>query len=524
MAKDPFRIDMTRMQDFVFTMDPRGPFGPPVRSREEELEAALRDAGAQLEQLRAFVEKLKSEPNIIGTVVSVTGPSRGLVSARGLTIEVNLPDGCAVGSQVRMLMTTNQPLSAMPAPVVFGSIVTVDRVHGAEVHFSAGAESKSATVPASLGAKPESGDRVQLDPSGMVVLRNLGRDHEEFSAGGHGVTWDDIGGLADAKEALREAIEYPHKFADVFARYGQRPSRGVLLYGPPGCGKTLLGKAAATSLGDPSGFMYVKGAEVLSKWVGESESTVRAIFDRARDYKRKTGHNAVVFIDEADALLAPRGEAGLGVASMTVPSFLAEMDGLEESGAFVMLSTNRPDSLDPAIVRDGRIDRRIKVGRPDSESAEQVLRIALRGRPCDDADGVVAEAMALMYSDALALYELLFDGSHRELVCLRDLLSGAVIAGFVNRAATRAIRRDRLSGKHSGLTAADICDAIRESFREMADVHNIGAVVEKAEGIGKFPKNVRKAEFYAGSEEAHFGPTVEFGRGGVQAAGGGAVN
>jgi proteasome-associated ATPase len=521
MSSNPFKD----YEMYINTV-PWGMIRPPQLrepSREDQLEQALRESANQLQQQQEFIKKLQSEPHIIGTVSEVTEGGRGIVSARGVQLEVNLPEGCKAGSQVRMLMSTNQPVSALPKPVVFGSIVTVERVRDGAVLFSLGQEQKSAALPGSV-ATPETGDRVQLDPSGMVVLKNLGRDQERFSSGSQRVTWDDIGGLHDAKEALREALEYPRQFADVFARYGQRPSRGVLLYGPPGCGKTLLGKAAATSLGDPEGFMYVKGAEVLSKWVGESESTVRQIFERARAYRRKTGRDAVVFIDEAEALLAPRGGNGMGVNSMTVPSFLAEMDGLDDSGAFVMLSTNRPDSLDPAIVRDGRIDRRIKVGRPDVESAEQVFRIAMRGRPCDDPDAITMAAVETMYSDKLALYELTFEESARELVCLRDLLSGAVIAGFVNRAATRAMRRDRASGEHSGITTEDMRSAIHESFREMADVHNFGAVLEKVESVGKIPTNARKAVFYAGSEESHFGPAVEFGAGHFQAARGGALN
>jgi proteasome-associated ATPase len=538
MAKDfttgEFRITNGRiiedpsemMREQMYRMMQTSPFGPPrpPQSREEQLEMALRDAGQKLEQQDAFIKKINSEPCAIGTVTGKTEDGRGIVAVRGVTLEVNLPPGGEIGSQVRTLMSTSQPIGVLKTPAVFGSIVTIDRIDGHEVYFSRGQESASASVAAGMDPLPESGDRVQLDPSGMVAMKNLGRDKNRFAVNVETVTWGDIGGLEEAKEALREAIEYPTKYADVYAGYGQRPSRGVLLYGPPGCGKTMLGKAAANAMGDGSGFIYVKGAEVLSKWVGESEATVRSIFDRARDHKRKTGRPAIVFIDEAEALLATGGSgSGLGVASMTVPSFLAEMDGLEDSGAFVMLSTNRPDSLDPAIVRDGRIDRRVKVGRPDAESAEQVFRLAMRGRP-GDAGELGSVAVQLMYSDKLALYELLFEEGPREVLCLRDMLSGAVISGFVNRAASRAIRRDREQGVANGITADDIRAAVTESFREMADVNNLGAIFEKIESIGRVPSNVRKATFHAGSEEAYFGPAVSFGDSGVQAAGRGALN
>jgi len=478
--------------------------------REAQLEDNLRRVNNDLDRYKKFVEELNEKPHAVATVTSETKGGRGVIHVGSLPLEVRLPEGTRVGDQVRVITETNQPDSKLDTPAVFGDVVTVDRVMGREVFYARGDTQKRAMLAACVTDPVEAGDRVCLDPSGSVALQNLGREKARFTVSNfRALTWDEIGGLEEAKEALREAVEYPTKYAETYRAYGQSPSKGVLLYGPPGCGKTLLARAVATSVGaeGENGFIYVKGGEILSKWVGESEQTVRSIFDRARDYYRKSGKMAVVFIDEADALLGARGE-GMGDGRLTstlVPTFLAEMDGLEDSGAFVILSTNRPNTLDPAIVRDGRIDRRVRVGRPSKESTADIFRLAFRGRPCADVEALVALATDYAHDDKHALYELNFEeGVPQEFVRLRDMLSGAVIEGFVKRAAAMAIRRDRGTENTPAITWCDIESAIWQSFEEMAAANHNEIIGEKMEELGRSVTAVRKATINAAIQETEF--------------------
>jgi proteasome-associated ATPase len=516
-----------------FVVDYPDPRRDPEQQLRYELDAtrsSLENAGKKIAELNTFIGKLKESPQSIVTIMKMVDDKRGVVQVGGAALEINLPEGCRVGDQVKILVETSQAVSRAAEAMTFGQVVTVDRVEGERCYFESAGGGQASVSCAHNMKPPVPGERVQLDPSNTVALLNLGRDKKRFSLdAAPRITWDDIGGLEDAKEAIREAIEYPVKFASTYAAYGQRPSKGILLYGPPGCGKTLLASAAANSVSSngASGFIYVKGAELLSKWVGESESTVRSLFARAREYRKETGNIAILFIDEADALLSARGASGLGntMNSTVVPSFLAEMDGLEDSGAFVILGTNRPDSLDPAIVRDGRIDRRVRVGRPSRKSTLDILRLAMRGRPCAELSEIDDQAVDLMHSDTLALYRLSFEASADELICYRDMLSGASIAGVVSRAAAYAIHRDRHSGEVGGVTLSDLEHAIRDSFREMSGMNHFEIITDKIEQLGRVPNAIRKAKYRAGSEETpSFDHAIQYTGPGFQAAGGGAPN
>lgn len=311
---------------------------------------------------------------------------------------------------------------------------------------------------------------------------------------GPNVSWDDIVGLDDAKEALREAIEYPVTHANLYSGYGKEPSRGVLLYGPPGCGKTLLAKAVATAVqrrGSPvatspsrvdmfgipmtpnpvRGFISVKGSEILDAYVGGSEKKVRELFTEARSYERATGQRAVIFIDEAEALLSCRSSSRTFLSSMCVPTFLAEMDGVDGSSAFIILSTNRVDTLDSAITRDGRIDVKVEVSRPRRDAVRQMLELHLRRVPVSG-DGIIDEACADIFSGRHVVTRG-FAGETEIQLCLDDVLSGAVVAGIVKRATSHAIRRDREAGltNPSGVQSGDFSHAVRSAALEMKDLN-----------------------------------------------------
>jgi transitional endoplasmic reticulum ATPase len=190
------------------------------------------------------------------------------------------------------------------------------------------------------------------------------------------VRWSDIGGLEDVKQQLREAVEWPLKYQDIFERMGIRPPKGILLYGPQGVGKTLLAKAAATESG--ANFIAVNGPEILSKWVGESERAIREIFRRARMVAP-----AIIFLDEIDSIAPARGSrVDSGVTDRIVNQLLTEMDGIKPlRGVVVIAATNRPDLLDPALLRPGRFDRIIKVPPPDRKARLEILKIHTRRVP-----------------------------------------------------------------------------------------------------------------------------------------------
>jgi proteasome-associated ATPase len=323
--------------------------------------------------------------------------------------------------------------------------------------------------------KPETGDRVVLDTSGHVIVKNLGKEDDQFTyCEETGITWDDIGGLTEAKEALKDAIELPFLHPEIYRQYGKRLPKGVGLYGPPGCGKTLLGKAAATSIARihgkkvSTGFNYVKAPEILSKWVGIAEGTIRSIFDKCRAHKKAHGYPAVVFIDEADAILAKRGSGiSSDVEKTIVPMFLSEMDGLEDSSAFIILATNRPDILDPAVIREGRIDRMVKVGRPNAEMAKEIFSIHLEKKPLSE--GGTREDYAQMvsedlYSEKRALYTIERKSGEPVHFTLGNVTSGAMIAGIVEEAVSSALKRDLKSGVCKGVQKDDLVASVDRSY------------------------------------------------------------
>lgn len=342
------------------------------------------------------------------------------------------------------------------------------------------------------------------------------------------ITWDDIAGCEEAIAAMREAVEHPQRHRELYAAYGQEPSRGVLLYGPPGTGKTLLARAAASALGadleapaleparrDPFGFMpaepaprgwhYVKGGELQKPYVGESEALIVKMFADCRKYRAATNKPAVIFIDEADAILGDRSRTGF-LQSHLVPTFLAELDGLHESGAFVLLASNRPDTIDPAILRDGRIDRRILVPRPTREAAMRLLQLALRKRPLQGELGdLVTRGIGSIWSSSLALYELQFASGERERVTLADAISGAMIVGLVQRAGVLALARDRAAGakEPSGICFDDLAAAIWGAHVELARVQQLELVFEKAEAFGQAVALVYRARFDASNPNPH---------------------
>lgn len=340
-----------------------------------------------------------------------------------------------------------------------------------------GGKSVFLRIHPNVNVKP--GDRVLIDSSAHMVIRVLPPKQDGTTVKHTGIAWADIGGQDEAKAALMEAIELPFKHADLYAKYGKKGIKGVLLYGPPGCGKTMLGKAAATSIANlagsaDGGFIYVKGPEVLDKFVGESERKIRGLFEQGRQYHKKTGYPAILFIDEAESMMNRRGS---GISSdidrTIVPTFLSEMDGMDGSATIVILATNRVDTIDNAILREGRVDRKVKVTRPSMDVTQTIFSIHMKDTPLGK--GMKKATMTKlaaqeMFNEAyqLAIAEL-SDGDKVH-IPLAAAISGAMIASVVDRATTRAIHRELEGSEESGIIKSDVVNSIRDVYKANLDV------------------------------------------------------
>lgn len=449
---------------------------------EKELFDKLRE---KLEEQNEELERLNRAPTAYAVVVRVVGRRATFVMDGGSLVEGEIPPNAVVkpGTIVKTLRETGAIVEVEKTEIGVGRMATaiklIDATH-AEVETESGRRVVMVSYMAN-GIKP--GHRVLLDNTSSIVTKNLGSERDTYKVPKiDPVTWQDIGGLEEAKRLLKEAIELPARNPQIFARYGRKPLKGIMLYGPPGCGKTLLAKASYTAMSKlhgsdtvASGFIYVKGPELISKWVGESEAAVRSIFHRAREHFEERGFPALVFLDEADAILAKRGtghnnSAGY-MSSTIVPQFLSEMDGLSGKGQpLVLIATNRPDVLDPAVVRDGRVDRKIRVERPGPKEAADIFKINLRGKPRAE-DGLEEHGAKELMCDTKVIMRLIDHKGETHSMTLADCVNGAMVSGIVDRATELAMRRelDGFKGKN-GVSKADLSQGVAENMRQMFDI------------------------------------------------------
>ena len=353
----------------------------------------------------------------------------------------------------------------------------------------------------------KAGDEVRIDPMLRVAIEKF----EDRKAQAHlldevpTVRWEDIGGQKDAIELIRKAIEYPLLHGATFKRYQFTQPKGFLLYGPPGCGKTLIGQAAAASLsrlvretseqGDQPDskevppittgtFLHVKGPEILNMWLGESERIVRDLFAKARA-RRKEGALPFIFIDEAESVLGTRRSMrSFNINNTLVPMFCSEMDGIESlRDVVIILASNRPDLIDPAVLRPGRIDRKIKVARPDREAAAEILKVYLSeqlpfasvdsGCAADDAmtarNTLVDLLVDRLFSraDSNRLLKVRLRNGHTRVLYRGDMVSGAILAAIVQRAKEKAIDRSLNDlSLIAGISETDLLAAIDDEYRD----------------------------------------------------------
>ena len=475
-------------------------------AQNEKLTTVLEEAREQLSVLRAEVEKLTNPPNNFGTVLGVNADgsvdimtgNRKLRVAAQPTIEVKK---LQKGQEV--LLNESSTIIDTRDFLLKGEVVRVrDKLaDGRLLVMLRGDDEQVVTMADSLTETPvRVGDHLRLDTRSGMVFEKLHRPEVEELVLEEvpDITYDQVGGLIDQIEEIRDAVELPYVHKDLFGEYGLEPPKGILLYGPPGCGKTLIAKAVANSLakavatrtGRPdarSYFLNIKGPELLNKWVGETERQIRLIFQRAKE-KSDEGVPVIVFFDEMDSLFRTRGTGiSSDVESTIVPQLLSELDGVEAlKNVIVIGASNREDLIDPAILRPGRLDVKIKISRPDPVAARQIFRIYLDQDIPFDAeqmarfddrsaflDDMIDRTVDLMYSEEEEnrFLEVTYANGDREILFFKDFSSGAMIENIVRRAKKEAIKR-QIDGGTIGLKDEDLMKAIKQEFREHEDLPN----------------------------------------------------
>ena len=474
-------------------------------AQNEKLSYTLREAREHIAQLREEVDKLSQPPSAYGVIVGKNDDETVDILSSGRKMRVHLhPDidfeTVARGAEVVLNESLNVVLARTPegsGEVVSLKEVCEDGVR-AVVTVRGDDERICELADALRGVHLRSGDLLRLDPRSALLLEKLPQPDVEdlLLEEVPDIDYADIGGLDSQIELIADAVELPFLYGDLFAEHRLPAPKGVLLYGPPGCGKTLIAKAVANSLakkvaakqGDAKGrsyFINVKGPELLNKYVGETERQIRLIFQRARE-KSEEGWPVIVFFDEMDSMFRTRGSGiSSDMESTIVPQLLAEIDGVEGlRNVIVIGATNREDLIDPAILRPGRLDVKIKIERPDKAAATQIfsryLTADLPIAPAEtelDAESTVRAmidaAVDAMYSDddANRFLEVTYQNGDKEVLYFRDFSSGAMIENIVRRAKKLAIKRV-IAGGDKGIRLDDLVESVRQEFKEHEDLPN----------------------------------------------------
>jgi proteasome-associated ATPase len=520
--------------------------------RNRKITSTLQEAKEKLELLKEKVKQLSAPPNNYGIFLGANDDNTIDVDISGKKWRVNLDpaikaDQIQVGQEV--IVNSGLNVIAIKPPEKHGDVVKIKEVLESDRAVVSLRTDEEQVVRVSAALKDETlktGDNVLLNHTSGMLLEKLPKRElddlllEEVPD----ISYADIGGLDTQIEAIRDAIEMPYLYPDEYREFDLMPPKGVLLYGPPGCGKTLIARAVANCLAerirqqtdrdDIRGyFINIKGPEILNKYVGETERKIREVFLKARE-KSQEGFPVVIFFDEMDSLFRSRG---MGISSdmesTLVPQFLAEIDGVENLRDVIVIgASNRQDLLDPAVLRPGRLDIKIKIDRPNIDGAKDIFAIYLTPdlpfakAEVDKFDGdtdsisehFISAAVDEMYAttDENRFIEVIYTRGERETLFFKDFVSGAMIQNIVSRAKKTAIKRLIASeGKEKGISLDDLKTAIREEYRENEDLPNTTNPDDWAKISGRKGEKIVNIRALINEPEARRKPEVRVSKGGT---------
>jgi proteasome-associated ATPase len=475
-------------------------------NQNEKLLNALGEAREQIGALKDEVDKLCAPPSTYGVYLSTNQDATINILSQGRKVKVTLHPSIDVKAlRPGQELLLNEALNVVGAAgyEIQGDVVVLkERLDEERALVALGVDTEKVGIIADP-LRPvwlKTGDHILMDPKSGYLLERLPRSEVEDLALEEvpDIGYADVGGLSAQIEAIADAVELPYLYADYYKEHKLTPPKGVLLYGPPGCGKTMIAKAVANSLAQKISerrgekvrgyFLNIKGPELLNKYVGETERKIRELFRKAKE-KAADDVPVVVFFDEMDALFRTRGTGvSSDVETTIVPQLLTEIDGVEGlRNVIVIGASNRQDLIDPAILRPGRLDVKVKIARPDRAAATDIFQkylnpdIPIAKSEARRHGGDVKTAIATMIAAATdAMYslgdenrflEVTYASGDKEVLYFKDFASGAMIESVVRRAKKLALKRHIAAGE-KGVSLQDLLDGVREEFRENEDLPN----------------------------------------------------
>src|SRR6266702_1848259 len=474
--------------------------------RTDRLTEALQEAREQITALKEEVDKLCAPPSTYGVYLSVNEDGTVNILAQGRKVKVNLHPALKVETlKPGQELVLNEGLNVVEAAgyEIQGDVVILKEQlddERAVVTLRADEEKVGIIADPLRKLRLKIGDHLLMDAKSGYLLEKLPKSEVEDLALEEvpDIGYDDIGGLGSQIEAIKDAVELPYLYADYYKEHQLTPPKGVLLYGPPGCGKTMIAKAVANNLAEKISekrgekikgfFLNIKGPELLNKYVGETERKIREIFVKAKE-KAADDVPVVVFFDEMDALFRTRGTGiSSDMETTIVPQLLAEIDGVESlRNVIVIGASNREDLIDPAILRPGRLDVKIKIERPDQGSAVDIFNKYMTAQlPIHETelqshggdiqatlDRMIEATIDEMYSleEENRFLEVTYANGDKEVLYFKDFSSGAMIESVVRRAKKLALKR-YIQTSEKGIKVDDLLAAVREEFKENEDLPN----------------------------------------------------
>ncbi len=474
-------------------------------NQNEKLVNALYEAREQITALKEEVDKLCAPPSTYGVYLSGNEDGTVNILSQGRKVKVNLHPSIKVETlKPGQELILNEGLNVVEVASyeIQGEVVILKEQLDPEravVTLRADEEKVGIIADPLRSLRLKTGDHILMDAKSGYLLERLPKSEVEDLALEEvpDIGYEDIGGLITQIEAIKDAVELPYLYADYYREHKLTPPKGVLLYGPPGCGKTMIAKAVANNLAEKISekrgekikgyFLNIKGPELLNKYVGETERKIREIFTKAKE-KAADDVPVVVFFDEMDALFRTRGTGiSSDVETTIVPQLLAEIDGVEGlRNVIVIGASNRQDLIDPAILRPGRLDVKIKIERPDRDAARDIfskyltrdlpiaeVEIRRHGDAQAAIEVMVAATVDKMFSlsEENRFLEVTYANGDKEVLYFKDFASGAMIESVVRRAKKLALKR-HIAGAPKGITTDDLLAAVREEFKENEDLPN----------------------------------------------------